>query len=73
KYSKSLGNVLVRGNIDGRTINSRVGTGFTDLERSTIFSNQAEYLNKTIEVIYLGVTPTGSLRHPVFSGVLRDS
>jgi len=73
KYSKSLGNVLVRGNIDGRTINSRVGTGFTDLERSTIFSNQAEYLNKTIEVIYLGVTAAGALRHPVFSGVLRDS
>jgi len=67
KYLKSLGNVLIRGMIDGRTINSKVGTGFTDLERSTIWANQADYLGRTVEVVYLGVTATGSLRHPIFS------
>jgi len=72
KYSQSLGNLLVTGDIDGRTINSRVGTGFTDLERKTIFTNQADYLGRTIEIIYLGVTPAGALRHPVFSGFLRN-
>ena len=72
KYSQSLGNLLVTGDIDGRTINSRVGTGFTDLERSTIFTNQADCMGKTIEIIYLDLTPAGALRHPVFSGFLRN-
>ncbi|NQE37290.1 hypothetical protein [Microcoleus asticus] len=67
KYGKSLGNLLVSGNIDGRTVNSRVGTGFTDLERSTIFANQADYFGRTIEIIHLGVNATGALRHPVFN------
>jgi ATP-dependent DNA ligase len=48
KYAKSLRNLLVSGNIDGRIINSRAGTGFTDLERSTIFTNQADYLGSLI-------------------------
>lgn len=72
KYAKSLGNLLIRGMINGQIINSRVGTGFTDLERSTIFANQADYLGRTLEVVYLGVTATGSLRHPVFSGFARN-
>ncbi|MEG4455911.1 ATP-dependent DNA ligase [Microcoleus sp. N9_A1] len=67
KYSASLGNLLVSGNIDGRIVNGKVGTGFSDMERSTIFANQASYLNRTIEIIHLGVTVARALRHPVFS------
>ncbi|HSN65164.1 MAG TPA: hypothetical protein VLS94_00905 [Fusibacter sp.] len=67
KYSKSLGNLLIRGMVDGKIVNSRVGTGFTDAMRSEIWTNQSKYLGTNISVIYLGVTPNGSLRHPVFS------
>ncbi|MGB8688901.1 MAG: hypothetical protein WCD53_16405 [Microcoleus sp.] len=67
KYSQSLGNLLIRGMVDGKIVNARVGTGFTDAMRSEIWTNQSKYLGVNISVIYLGVTPNGSLRHPVFS------
>jgi len=70
KYSQSLGNLLIRGMVDGKIVNARVGTGFTDLMRSQFWMDQTKYLGKNISVIYLGVTPNGSLRHPVFSDLV---
>ncbi|MEG4970995.1 hypothetical protein QUB11_30835 [Microcoleus sp. B6-A1] len=67
KYSASLGNLLVGGNLNERIVKARVGTGFTDAERSTIWANQANYMGRIVEVIHLGITATGALRHPVFS------
>ena len=68
KYANSLGNLLVRGMVDGVVVMGKVGTGFSDAERSDIWTNQSNYLGKDIEVIYLGITPAQkSLRHPVFS------
>ena len=67
KYSASLGNLLVGGTLNERIVNARVGTGFTDVERSTIWANQANYMGRIVEVIHLGITATGALRHPVFS------
>ena len=70
KYSQSLGNLLIRGMVDGKIVNARVGTGFTDLMRSQFWMDQTKYLGKNISVIYLGVTSNGSLRHPVFSDLV---
>ena len=67
KYSASLGNLLVGGTLNERIVKARVGTGFTDVERSTIWANQANYMGRIVEVIHLGITATGALRHPVFS------
>lgn len=67
KYSASLGNLLVGGTLNERIVNARVGTGFTDAERSTIWANQVNYMGRIVEVIHLGITATGALRHPVFS------
>ncbi|MEG4503836.1 hypothetical protein QUA81_13320 [Microcoleus sp. F6_B4] len=67
KYSASLGNLLVGGTLNERIVNAKVGTGFTDAERSTIWANQANYLGRIVEVIHLGITATGALRHPIFS------
>lgn len=67
KFANSLGNLLVRGMVDKMVVMAKVGTGFSDEERSNIWANQSSYLGKDIEVIYLGVTPGGSLRHPIFS------
>ncbi|MEG5175596.1 ATP-dependent DNA ligase [Microcoleus sp. B3-D7] len=68
KYSASLGNLLVGGTLNERIVNAKVGTGFTDAERSTIWANQANYMGRIVEVIHLGITATGALRHPIFSG-----
>ncbi|MCC3459793.1 MAG: hypothetical protein EAZ73_09090 [Oscillatoriales cyanobacterium] len=67
KYAQSLGALLIRGLIGDRVVSAKVGTGLTDLQRSNVWTNQSNYLDKDIEVIYLGVTAAGSLRHPVFS------
>ena len=68
KFANSLGNLLVRGMVDGMVINGKVGTGFNDEERLDIWANQSSYLGRDIEVIYLGITPARrSLRHPIFS------
>jgi hypothetical protein len=56
--------------IDGVTVTSKVGTGFTDEERATIWNNQSEYLGRSVEILYMGVTSGGSLRQPVFVKVL---
>ena len=67
KYKDSLGKLTVAGLIDGATITAKVGTGFTDTERSNIWANQSMFLGQEVEIIYLGTTPGKSLRHPVFS------
>lgn len=65
--TNTLRNLLVQGIVNGQLINSQVGTGFTDAERTTIFANRSDYLGRTIEIIHLGITARGYLRHPVFS------
>jgi DNA ligase-1 len=70
KYYGSLGSISVTNLIDGVTITSKIGTGFTDDERHTIWNNQAEYLGRSVEILYMGVTSGGSLRQPVFVKVV---
>lgn len=67
KYRNSLGRLTVTGLVNGVTITAKVGTGFTDAERSNIWDNQSMFLGQQIEIIYLGTTSGRSLRHPVFS------
>lgn len=67
KYSASLGKLLIEGEVNGVKVTAKVGTGFTDGERQEVWNNQTRFLNRKVEVIYLGVTPKSSLRHPVFS------
>jgi hypothetical protein len=70
KYSSSLGSINITNIINDVMINSRIGTGFTDQERNTIWNNQSEYLGRSVEILYMGVTSGGSLRQPVFVKVV---
>ncbi|MGL6284226.1 MAG: hypothetical protein ACRC2J_17625 [Microcoleaceae cyanobacterium] len=70
KYYGSLGSITVSNMIDGVMVTSKIGTGFTDEERHTIWNNQSEYLGRSVEVLYMGVTSGGSLRQPVFVKVV---
>jgi ATP-dependent DNA ligase len=70
KYRNSLGRLTIAGLVDGVTITAKVGTGFSDAERSNIWENQSMFLGRQIEVVYLGTTSGKSLRHPVFSNFI---
>ncbi len=70
QYANSLGSINISNMIDGVTVTSKVGTGFTEDERNTIWNNQSEYLGRSVEILYMGVTSGGSLRQPVFVRVV---
>jgi ATP-dependent DNA ligase len=67
KYSDSLGNIRFSGMINNQIINGNVGSGFSDIERKTIWSNQGNFLGKDVELIFMGVTKNNSLRFPTFA------
>jgi hypothetical protein len=52
----------------------RVGSGLNDVMRNEIWSNQANYIGKTIKYKYfkIGMKEDGKGRHPVFIG-FRDT
>lgn len=70
KHLGRLGSIVVEGVVDGITLKSEVGTGFTDSMREEIWAHQSAFLGKTAEVKYFQSTkhgPThGSLRFPSF-------
>ena len=68
KYKGQLGGLIV----DYHDTAVRVGSGFSDAERVSIWENQIAYLGEIVEVKYHEVTPDGSLRHPVYNGVRWD-
>jgi len=70
QFGNSLGSINITNMIDGVMVTSKVGTGFTTEERTTIWNNQSDYLGKDVEILYMGVTSGGSLRQPVFVKVL---
>ena len=70
KYANTLGSINITHLIDGKTINARIGTGFTEAERTNIWNNQAGYLGKDVEIMYMGITSAGSLRQPVFLRII---
>ena len=62
RHQNKLGAVKV--NYKG--VDVRVGSGFSDEERAMIWENQANFIDRVIEVRYQEVTPDGSLRFPTF-------
>ncbi|MGL6284368.1 MAG: hypothetical protein ACRC2J_18335 [Microcoleaceae cyanobacterium] len=70
QFANSLGSINISGMVNSNITTSKVGTGFTTEERTTIWNNQSDYLGKDVEILYMGVTSAGSLRQPVFVKVL---
>lgn len=68
KHLGRLGALTVEGVIDGDSIKSEVGTGFTDTLREEIWADQKSWLGRTVEVKFFAKTE-GSLRFPSY---LRD-
>ena len=76
KYSGMLGGFVVKGKVDGKTIKSSVGSGFSDAQRKeywdTLFPAKTKVIGKLAEIKYQGLTPDGSLRFPVFNHMKED-
>lgn len=60
KYAGMLGGVIVTRN----GVSVRIGSGFSDLERKELWTNQNSLPGRLLEVEFHEVTPDGSLRHP---------
>lgn len=63
KHEGRLGALFVE---DGTVAKSKVGSGFTDAQRTEIWANRENLLGKTIEVKYQSLTPDSCLLFPVF-------
>lgn len=70
KYQGKLGGIKVKGEIDGKIIESEVGSGFNDEQREKMWKEDLK--GKKVEVKYQGITPDNSLRFPVFNKLKLD-
>jgi len=72
KYEGKLGALIV----DYKGFNCGVGSGFTDSDRSYIWNNKEEYLQRIIEVQYFEESKNAqggiSLRFPIFKKLRTD-
>jgi DNA ligase-1 len=64
RLAGTMGHVVVENN--GRLI--RVGGGFTDEQRATIWANRDTVIGSFLEVTFQSKTPDGSMRHPRIRG-----
>lgn len=66
KHKGKLGGIIVVGKIDGKPVQSKVGSGFDDELRAKIWKDQKGWWGATVQVQYQDFTKDGSLRFPVF-------
>ena len=64
RLAGTMGHVVVENN--GRLV--RVGGGFTDEQRATIWANRDTVIGSFLEVTFQSRTPDGSMRHPRIRG-----
>lgn len=69
KYRGQLGGVIVQ-RANGYT--SKVGGGFSDAQRLSMWYHQNEFIGKTVEVHYQNDTPDGDFRQARFKRFRRD-
>jgi DNA ligase-1 len=62
KLKGTLGAVFV----DLGGVQSRVGSGFTDVERKLVWNDQKKFLGSIVEVKYQNLSPEGKMRFPSF-------
>lgn len=66
KLRGSLGGLIVAGQIDGKKVRCKVGSGFDELLRHEIWTHKNDWSDAIVAIQHQGVTEKGSLRFPVF-------
>lgn len=67
-FENILGGII----LDYNGIELRCGSGFTEEERKLFWENREELTGQIVEISYMEITKTGSLRHPVFERFRKD-
>lgn len=68
KYVGMMGAIYV----DFNGVEVKVGTGFNDAQRKQFWNNPDDIVGQLVEIKYMNVTESGSLRQPVFIGIRDD-
>ena len=68
KYEGKAGGLLA----DHAGVTIRIGSGFSDADRSSMAAQPHSYIGKTVEVKYFEETEDGSLRFPIFERIRTD-
>lgn len=70
KYTGKLGAMICQGEEDGKFVDVRVGSGFSDEQRELYWNNKEDVIGKVVEIKYDVITQNQnggySLRFPVF-------
>jgi hypothetical protein len=66
KYVGALGKLVATPDPEGRGPATRVGTGFSDIQRREIWKSKEKYRGLPVTVNYQNELPSGKLRMPVF-------
>ena len=69
KYLNELGGVICE-LPNGNTV--KIGSGFSDADRLTYWSESFKIIGQIIEIEYHELTPNGSLREPRYKGIRYD-
>ena len=66
RYAGTLGALIVEGEYEGRTIRTKVGSGFDDEQRNAFWAQRSQTPDYMVEVKCQEITKRGSARFPVF-------
>ena len=66
RYAGTLGALIVEGEYEGRTVRTRVGTGFDDEQRNSFWAKRHQNIDYMVEIQCQEITKGGSARFPVF-------
>jgi DNA ligase 1 len=70
KYKGTLGGLTITGSVDGKEINSDVGSGFSDEDRARLWTMGGEIIGQMVTIKYFEISKNKdgefSLRFPVF-------
>jgi len=71
-FKGMLGALLVEGEVNGRKITSKVGTGFTVEQRIDYWKNRDNLIGKEVVIVCQEITKDNSLRFPVIEAIKLD-
>ena len=66
RYGRTLGALIVEGEYEGRTVRTKVGSGFSDEQRHSFWDNRRQLRGSMVEIQCQEITKGGSARFPVF-------
>ncbi len=64
--------ILAAVNVMYKGVSVSVGSGFNDADRIKYFKRPEDIIGTIIRINYMDITKAGSLRHPIFTGIISE-